>query len=173
MTYTAVTLFSCSLGINITPSWLPINGSMFADCFTSCQCAQAPFHCTYNVTPALTYPLKNHNQTCTKTWTVMANAFKLVAGFWNNSTITIKSEMDNTGQDEMEWDWRNSISSSFLYFDICNYICLDTSYHFCWLYLYFLNILYLFKYSCTNIFYRRSLCTLYWMICSCANGRAK
>ena len=31
-----------------------------------------------------------------------------------------------------------------LYFDICNYICLDTSYHF-WLYLYFLNILYLFK----------------------------
>ena len=33
----------------------------------------------------------------------------------------------------------------FLYFDICNYICLDTSYHF-WLYLYFLNILYFFKY---------------------------
>ena len=31
----------------------------------------------------------------------------------------------------------------FLYSDICNYICLDTSYHF-WLYLYFLNILYLF-----------------------------
>ena len=29
----------------------------------------------------------------------------------------------------------------FLYFDICNYICLDTSYNF-WLYLYFLNILY-------------------------------
>ena len=28
-----------------------------------------------------------------------------------------------------------------------------------WLYLYFLNILYFFKYSCTNIFHRRSLCT--------------
>ena len=30
-----------------------------------------------------------------------------------------------------------------------------------WLYLYFLNILYFFKYSCTNIFHRRSLCTSY------------
>ena len=30
------------------------------------------------------------------------------------------------------------------------------------LYLYLLNILYFFKYSCTNIFHRRSLCTLYW-----------
>ena len=40
----------------------------------------------------------------------------------------------------------------FLYFDICNYICLDTSYRF-WLYLYFLNILYFFKYSCINIFH--------------------
>ena len=30
-----------------------------------------------------------------------------------------------------------------------------------WLYLYFLNILYFFKYSCTNIFHRRSLCTFY------------
>ena len=48
----------------------------------------------------------------------------------------------------------------FLYFDISNYICLDTLYHF-WLYLYFLNILYFFKYSCTNIFHRRSLCTFY------------
>ena len=46
----------------------------------------------------------------------------------------------------------------FLYFDICNYICLDTSYHF-WLYLYFLNILCFCKYSCTKIFHRRSLCT--------------
>ena len=48
----------------------------------------------------------------------------------------------------------------FLYFGKCNYICLDTSYQF-WLYLYFLNILYFFKYSCTNIFHRRSLCTFY------------
>ena len=30
-----------------------------------------------------------------------------------------------------------------------------------WLYLYFLNILYFFKFSCTNIFHRRSLCTFY------------
>ena len=29
------------------------------------------------------------------------------------------------------------------------------------LYLYFLNILYIFKYPCTNIFHRRSLCTIY------------
>ena len=48
----------------------------------------------------------------------------------------------------------------FLYFDIRNYICLNTSYHFL-LYSYFLDILYFFKYSCTNIFHRRSLCTLY------------
>ena len=33
-----------------------------------------------------------------------------------------------------------------------------------WLYLYFLNILFFFKYSCTNIFLRRSLCTFYWDI---------
>ena len=31
-----------------------------------------------------------------------------------------------------------------------------------WLYLYFLNILYFFKYSCTNIFHSRSLCTFYF-----------
>ena len=31
-----------------------------------------------------------------------------------------------------------------------------------WLYLYFLNILYFFKYSCTNIFHRRSLFTFYF-----------
>ena len=30
-----------------------------------------------------------------------------------------------------------------------------------WLHLYFLNILYLFKYSCSNMFHRRSLCTFY------------
>ena len=54
----------------------------------------------------------------------------------------------------------DSISYFFFYFDICNFICLDTSHHF-WLNLYFLNILYFFKYSCTNIFHRRSLCTIY------------
>ena len=52
-----------------------------------------------------------------------------------------------------------------LYFDICNYICLETSYHF-WLYLYFLNILYFIKQSCTNIFHRRNLCTLYYELLS-------
>ena len=31
-----------------------------------------------------------------------------------------------------------------------------------WLYLYLLNILYFVKYSCTNIFHRRSRCTFYW-----------
>ena len=36
-----------------------------------------------------------------------------------------------------------------------------------WLYLYFLNILYLFKYSCTNIFHRRSLCNFYRNILTC------
>ena len=33
-----------------------------------------------------------------------------------------------------------------------------------WLYLYFLNILYFFKYSCTNIFHRRCLCTFHQII---------
>ena len=38
----------------------------------------------------------------------------------------------------------------------------------CWLYLYFLDILYLCKYSCTNILHRRSLCTFYWVrVCLC------
>ena len=59
------------------------------------------------------------------------------------------------------------ISSFFLYFDICNYICLDTSYDFLalslLLNLYLLNLylLYLFKYSCTNILHKRSPCTFY------------
>ena len=48
-----------------------------------------------------------------------------------------------------------------LYFNTCNYICLDSSYRF-WLHLYFLNILYFFKYSWTNNFHRHSLCTFYW-----------
>ena len=62
----------------------------------------------------------------------------------------------------------------FLYFDICNYICLDASYHF-WLYLYFLNIIYFFMYSCTITFNRRSICTFYYthlripLIKICAN----
>ena len=60
------------------------------------------------------------------------------------------------------FDILDSISSFLLYFDICNYICLDTSYNFSALSL-------LLKYSLffsstpvlTNIFHRRSLCTFY------------
>ena len=33
-----------------------------------------------------------------------------------------------------------------------------------WLYLYFLNIRYFFKYSCTNIFHIHSLCTFHWAV---------
>ena len=49
----------------------------------------------------------------------------------------------------------------FLYFDICNYICFDTSYHFLALSLLLKYSFYFFKYSCTNIFNWRSLCTFY------------
>ena len=54
----------------------------------------------------------------------------------------------------------------YLYFDICNYICLNNHIilrH----YLYFLNILYFFKYSYLNIFHRRSLYTFYVVITRC------
>ena len=52
----------------------------------------------------------------------------------------------------------------YLNFCILTYaiICLDV-YIIFWLYLYFLNSLYFFKYSCTNIFHRHSLCTFYWI----------
>ena len=49
----------------------------------------------------------------------------------------------------------------FLYIDICNYIYLDTSYHYLALSLLLKYSFLFFKYSCTNIFHRRSLCTLY------------
>ena len=58
------------------------------------------------------------------------------------------------------FDIMDSISSFCVYFDICNYICLDTSYHFLALSS-LLKYSYFFKYSCTNIFHRRSLCTFY------------
>ena len=58
-----------------------------------------------------------------------------------------------------------SATDCSLYFDICNDICRDTSCHFR-LYLSFLNVvLYYFKYSCTNIFHRRSLYTFYESKC--------
>ena len=49
----------------------------------------------------------------------------------------------------------------YLHFFVFWHMSWYISYHF-WRYLYFLNILYLFKYPCTNIFHRRSLCTFYW-----------
>ena len=57
------------------------------------------------------------------------------------------------------FDILDSISSLFC---ILTYaiISLDTSYNF-WLYLYLFNILYFFKYSCTNNFHRHGLCTFY------------
>ena len=58
------------------------------------------------------------------------------------------------------FDIMDSISS-FFNFDICNYICLDTSYHFLALSL-LLKYFLFFKNSCTNIFHRRSLCTFYF-----------
>ena len=58
------------------------------------------------------------------------------------------------------FDILDSISSFFLYFDIAIIYVLIHHILF-WLYLYFLNILYFFKYSCINIFHRRSLCTFY------------
>ena len=58
------------------------------------------------------------------------------------------------------FDILECISSFFCILTYANK-CLDAPYHF-WRYLYFLNILYFFKYSCTNIFHRRSLCTFYW-----------
>ena len=50
----------------------------------------------------------------------------------------------------------------FLYFDICNYICLDKSYHYLALSLLLKYSLFFFKYSCTIIFHSRSFCTFYY-----------
>ena len=47
---------------------------------------------------------------------------------------------------------------SFLYFDICNFICLDTSHDFLALFFASQIMFFIFmKYSCTYIFHRRSL----------------
>ena len=49
----------------------------------------------------------------------------------------------------------------FLHFNICNYICLDTSYNF-FGFIFTNQIFFIFfKYSCTSIFHRRSLWTFY------------
>ena len=57
--------------------------------------------------------------------------------------------------------WIVYLQCFFLYFDICNYICLDISYHFLALSS-LLKYSLFFNYSCTNIFHRRSLCTFYF-----------
>ena len=51
----------------------------------------------------------------------------------------------------------------FLYFDICKYICLDTSYNSLASSL-LLKYHLFFKYSCTNILHRRSPCTFYYIL---------
>ena len=55
------------------------------------------------------------------------------------------------------------LDSIFSFFCILTYAIIYVLIHHIifWLYLYFLNILYFFKYSYTNIFHRRSLCTFY------------
>ena len=51
----------------------------------------------------------------------------------------------------------------YLFFCILTYAIIYVLIHYIifWLYLYFINNLYFFKYSCTNIFHRRSLYTFY------------
>ena len=55
------------------------------------------------------------------------------------------------------------IDSTSYFFFILTYAIIYVLIHHIifWLYLYFLNILYFFKYSCANIFHRRSFCTFY------------
>ena len=58
------------------------------------------------------------------------------------------------------FDILDSISSFFVFWHMQLYVLIHHIIF--WLYLYSLNILYFFKYSYTNIFHRRSLCTFYW-----------
>ena len=61
--------------------------------------------------------------------------------------------------------WAVGLTSWIVYlhfFYICKYICIDTPYHFSALYLLLKYCSYFFKYSCTNIFNRRSIYTFYW-----------
>ena len=55
------------------------------------------------------------------------------------------------------------LDSLYSFFSILTYAILYVLiYHIIfWLYLYLWNIFYIFKYSCTNIFHRSSLCTFY------------
>ena len=63
------------------------------------------------------------------------------------------------------FDIMDSISSFFIMTYASIYVLIH--HIISWLYLYFLNILYFFKYSCTSIFHRRSLCTFYTYIDIC------
>ena len=51
--------------------------------------------------------------------------------------------------------------SSFFCISTCAIIYVLIHHIILWLYLYFLNILYFFKYYCTNIFHRHNVCTFY------------
>ena len=59
--------------------------------------------------------------------------------------------------------WADILDSISSFFCILAYAIIYVLIHHIifWLYLYFLNIIYFFKYSYTNIFHRRSLCTFY------------
>ena len=81
-------------------------------------------------------------------------------------------EIDFIHQLGCRFDILDSISS---FFCILTYaiICLDTSYHFLALSLLPKYSFFFFKYSCTNIFHRRSLCTFYSTTIRCMAGRTK
>ena len=99
--------------------------------------------------------------------------FGFVWGVWSNNWIHIiqinhlppacwSTFWKSIFKHQLGWrfDILDSISS---FFCILTYAIIYVLIHHIvfWLYLYFLNILYFFKYSCTNIFHRRSLCTFY------------
>ena len=72
--------------------------------------------------------------------------------FWK---LNFKQQLD------CRFDIMDNESYFYLCFDICKYICLDTSDHFR---LYLLKYPFFFKYSCINIFHRRSLYTFYYIM---------
>ena len=94
----------------------------------------------------------------------------LVVCYWLNFCISLKVSSEALTkvywwlsailQLDCRFDIMDSIFSFFVFWHMQLYM---TWYiiSFFWLYLYYLNILYFFKYSCTNIFHRHGLCTFY------------
>ena len=84
----------------------------------------------------------------------------------NNNEIDLKKTIFKQ-QLGCRFDIMDNISSCF---SILTYAIIYVFIHHIsvWLYLYFLNILYFFKYSCTNIFHRRSPYTFYHHRCNMA-----